>query len=84
LLQRLVGARGFHKSVEDSLQRLKRAAEEKVQQLEIRKGGKGDTVTNWSEPFAAADQPPDWRLFPLPRSLPREPAAERCRSHAKG
>ncbi len=36
-----IGERAFHKGIEDSLQRLKRAAEEKVQDVEIRKAEKG-------------------------------------------
>jgi len=40
LLQRL-GASGFHKGVADSLQRLKRAAEERARLAEIEKANPG-------------------------------------------
>ena len=36
-----LGSRAFHKGVEDSLQRVKRAAEEHVQEVEVRKAEKG-------------------------------------------
>jgi len=36
-----LGSRSFHKGVEDSLQRLKRAAEEHVQEAEVGKAEKG-------------------------------------------
>jgi len=36
-----LGARAFQKGIEDSLQRLKRAAEDNVQDVEIRKAEKG-------------------------------------------